>query len=152
MSSRSFISSLLSLLQEYVGRPMPSTYLALEKALQAQCKVRMPPILTWREYRDLAHLSQIEVEGDDLITATTLLHNLGSLVYFANEEKVCRRDLSVDSRRIAHMCEPQLRDVVILDPQWLMDVMSTIVSTKHSFCWYEVVSQPRERLSPSFDI
>ncbi len=28
----------------------------------------------------------------------------------------------------------QLKDVVILDPQWLMDVMSTVISTKHNFC------------------
>lgn len=67
---------------------MPSSYLALEKAVQAQAKARMPPILSWREYSELAYLSRIDEEGDDLRTATALLHNLGSLVHFSNEEKV----------------------------------------------------------------
>jgi hypothetical protein len=71
-----------------MGRAMPSSYLALEKAVSAQAKTKVPPVMTWAEYRDLARLSLIEESGDDLRTATTLLHNLGSLVHFPNEEKV----------------------------------------------------------------
>jgi hypothetical protein len=37
---------------------------------------------------------------------------------------------------VCRVCRAQLRDVVILDPQWLMDVMSTVVSTKHNYCRY----------------
>jgi len=71
-----------------MGRAMPSSYLALEKAVAVQAKTKVPPVMTWAEYRDLARLSNVEESGDDLRTATTLLHNLGSLVHFPNEEKV----------------------------------------------------------------
>jgi hypothetical protein len=33
----------------------------------------------------------------------------------------------------------QLKEVVILEPQWLMNVMSTVVSTKHNYCRYGAV-------------
>lgn len=74
--------------QDYIGRTLPSSYLALEKVVAAQAKVRTPPVLAWHEYRDLAKLCMIEDDNEDLRTATALLHNLGSLVHFANDEKV----------------------------------------------------------------
>jgi hypothetical protein len=53
------------------------------------------------------------IEHKELEIATTLLHNLGSIIYFGDDEK--------------------LADVIILDPQWLTNVMSSIVTTKHSY-------------------
>lgn len=45
--------------------------------------------------------------------ATSFLHNLGTLLYFGDDEN--------------------LRDVIILDPQWLAAIMSTIITTKHNY-------------------
>lgn len=44
--------------------------------------------------------------------AATFIHKLGSLIYF-EDDKLC--------------------DLVILDPQWLTDLMSTIITTKHNY-------------------
>jgi hypothetical protein len=72
----------------------------------------LPPIALWSEYKSWAELCLIENEKE-LKIATTFLHNLGSLLYFSDDEN--------------------LADVVILDPQWLTDVMATIITTKHNY-------------------
>jgi hypothetical protein len=82
--------------QDFIGRALPSSYLALEKLVAEQAKLRTPPVLTWSEYRDLAKLCMIDEENDDLLTATALLHNLGSLVHFANDDKVRDTHLTHD--------------------------------------------------------
>lgn len=53
------------------------------------------------------------ISESDLLTATSFLHNWGSLVYFEKDEK--------------------LSNVVVLDPQWLTKVMSTVMTTKHTY-------------------
>jgi hypothetical protein len=73
--------------QEHIGQPLPSSYLELEKILVGQARERVPPIMSWGEYRSVAKLCLIEHE-QDLLTATSLLHNFGSLVHFPNDEKV----------------------------------------------------------------
>jgi hypothetical protein len=73
--------------QDHIGQPLPSNYLELEKHLASQAKERMPPIVSWTEYRAMARLCLIDGE-QDLLTATSLLHNFGSLVHFPNDEKV----------------------------------------------------------------
>lgn len=101
--------------QEFIERKMPSSYLELEKVVLQQAKSRNPPVLKWDAYRELAELCAIkDCECGDLTAATALLHSLGSLVHFANEDK--------------------LRNIVVLSPQWLMDVLATVVSTKHNYC------------------
>jgi len=76
--------------QDYIGRALPSSYLHLEKLVAEQAKAKTPPVLTWHEYSELARLCAIDVDknGDDLRTATALLHNLGALVHFGDEHKV----------------------------------------------------------------
>jgi hypothetical protein len=83
------LASLQSIIaqQEHVGQAVPSNYLELEKVLASQAKGRVPPIVAWSEYRTLARLCLIEHEHD-LLTATSLLHNFGSLVHFPNDDKV----------------------------------------------------------------
>lgn len=51
--------------------------------------------------------------ADSQAVATKLLHSLGVLVHYGNE--------------------PRLKEIVILDPQWLIEVMATILTTKHNF-------------------
>jgi len=127
--------------QEHIGKPIPSNVLELEKLLITKSRERSPPTMSFDEFRSLAKLCLIENE-EDLLVAASLLHNFGSLVYFANEEKVRGRagtEKAVGegflSRRWADQSEcKQLKDLVILDPQWLMDIMSAVISTKHSYC------------------
>jgi hypothetical protein len=131
--------------QEHIGQALPTNYLELEKILVGMPKERMPPILPWSEYESLARLCLVEQEHD-LRAATSLLHNLGSIVHFPNDEKVRVAPSAVrklqacaDDGWLLCLTDTQLKDVVILDPQWLMKVMSTIFSTKHSYCKYDFV-------------
>ena len=48
---------------------------------------------------------------DEVLKCTRLHHDLGNILYFDNI--------------------PLLKDLVILDPQWLFNVMATIFTTKH---------------------
>lgn len=50
----------------------------------------------------------------DLLAAAKLLHQFGSLMYFSDKKF-------------------GLNDVVIIDSQWLANVFSSVITTKHSF-------------------
>jgi len=72
--------------QDFIQQRIPSSYLVLEKALMAHAKTQMPPVLSWAEYDQVAKLCMVEGR-ENLYTATVLLHNLGSLVHFGDDEK-----------------------------------------------------------------
>ena len=55
---------------------------------------------------------QCGLQSDDIMMATEHLHNSGSLIYFPVEE---------------------LKNLVILNPQWLADVMSCLITIKNNF-------------------
>jgi hypothetical protein len=71
-----------------MGQPLPSSYMALERLVAEKAKAKTTPVLTWNEYRDLGKLCTIEHTNDDLRAATALLHNMGSLLHFSEDEKV----------------------------------------------------------------
>jgi len=96
-----------------MGEHLPRNYLELEKLVLSEAKKRMPPVIPWAEYMEMAKLCLIFTERD-LLAATSVLHKFGSLFHFPEYQK--------------------LQEVVILDPQWLMDLMSSVISTKHNFC------------------
>eukprot|EP00007_Cunea_sp_BSH-02190019_P005553 CAMPEP_0174232408 /NCGR_PEP_ID=MMETSP0417-20130205/2700_1 /TAXON_ID=242541 /ORGANISM="Mayorella sp, Strain BSH-02190019" /LENGTH=2427 /DNA_ID=CAMNT_0015310457 /DNA_START=88 /DNA_END=7371 /DNA_ORIENTATION=+ len=96
--------------QPHMGEEFPTSYLELEKLAMTE-KKRMPPIVTAQDFAAMGIICNIREEAE-LNSATALLHNLGSLVHFDTDG---------------------LRDLIILDPQWLSDMMSTIITTKHSF-------------------
>jgi hypothetical protein len=48
-----------------------------------------------------------------LVTALQLLHDLGSILFFADDN--------------------HLNDKVVLDPQWLANLMASLFTTKHSW-------------------
>jgi len=102
--------------QKHVGQLLPKRYSALEKALILEREKKkansLPPICKWEEYSKIAELCLIDDEKE-LEVATSLLHNLGSLIHFGDDEK--------------------LRDIIILHPQWLTDVMSSVFTTKANF-------------------
>lgn len=96
---------------EKIGEPVPSAYLALERFAQEERKVRQPPVLTFAAWSSIAQAWGL-LDASSITAATSLLHNLGS---------------------ICHYTHPQLKDLVILDPQWLVDVTSALFSVKHNF-------------------
>src|SRR4051794_31899067 len=95
-----------------MGQEIPNSYFQLQQMILAERAKKVPPVLLWEEYRNLGFLCGILSEPD-LLTATSFLHNWGSLVYFEKDEN--------------------LSNINILDPQWLTKVMSTVLTTKHRY-------------------
>ncbi|KAL6078168.1 Myotubularin-like phosphatase domain, variant 2 [Balamuthia mandrillaris] len=96
--------------QRWIGEEMPNTYVELEKMVKNSHK--RPPIAFWSEFLTMAGLCGIKDEMAVRVAASHL-HNLGSLLYFGED--------------------PRLSDIVIMNPQWLTEVMSSIITTKHNY-------------------
>ena len=98
--------------QSYMGELIPKSFMELEKLVQQEKAKRTPPVVTWDEFSRFGYICNVKTH-DQLSAAAAWLHNMGSIIYFQKHEG--------------------LNDIVILDPQWLTDVMSTIITTKHGF-------------------
>jgi len=102
----------LALEQEFMPDFIPLSYLALEEKLLGAKQSKYPPVLTWSEYVRLA--IECEIDEGDLITATHFLNDLGSLAYFSDKDE-------------------DLKDMVVVDPQWITKTFATIISLKLGF-------------------
>eukprot|EP01094_Clydonella_sp_ATCC50884_P021946 TRINITY_DN493_c0_g3_i1.p1 TRINITY_DN493_c0_g3~~TRINITY_DN493_c0_g3_i1.p1 ORF type:complete len:2040 (-),score=911.87 TRINITY_DN493_c0_g3_i1:136-6255(-) len=98
--------------QPAMGEKIPLKYLELEKLCSSQGRILTPPTRTWEGFEAMAEMCQIR-KPEMVRNASQLLHDLGSIVHFSQEKA--------------------LSDMVILNPQWLVDVMSTVVTTKHQY-------------------
>lgn len=84
---------------------------AFENLLQTRSLSMKVPVVSLKELSELAGACQIRtIEG--VLNCLQKFHELGSVLYFGTRS-------------------PQLRDLCILDPQWLIDVLSNVFTTKH---------------------
>lgn len=98
--------------QKFMGEIIPKTFAELEKLVKQEKKKIVPPVVSWKELEAMGVMCNIK-SSNTLFTAAQWLHNLGTIINFQKQKG--------------------LEDVVILDPQWLTDVMSTIVTFQHRF-------------------
>eukprot|EP01119_Soliformovum_irregulare_P016348 TRINITY_DN4710_c0_g2_i1.p1 TRINITY_DN4710_c0_g2~~TRINITY_DN4710_c0_g2_i1.p1 ORF type:complete len:1641 (+),score=515.86 TRINITY_DN4710_c0_g2_i1:1885-6807(+) len=98
--------------QKHMGETIPTATLMLERLLQEEAIRRVPPIISRKEFRDLALKCNI-TDDQQLTRAAKLLHELGSMVYFETDHK--------------------LNDTVVLDPKWLTSLLATVWTTYHTF-------------------
>jgi hypothetical protein len=94
-----------------MGEMLPSSYLLLEKSVVEERR-RVPPIVSKAKFLEMGQCCSITSETE-LFRASSLLHNLGTLIYFDKDTT--------------------LNQYVILEPQWLAKMMATLITTKHSF-------------------
>jgi hypothetical protein len=92
-----------------VVEEIPVNYLSLLERVEAMRGQITPPYLPWTQFSKMAE--DCTLAGKDAIAATKYLHEMGDLVYFN------------DPRSLG------LSEMVMLDPQWLIDVLSTFLST-----------------------
>ena len=103
--------------QLIMGQKIPSSYHALDKQLETvQQEVRQgirEPIMHAEEFRTMVHqMNLADIQDDEeLKTATLFLTDVGSLLYY-------------DDR--GH----NLHDLYFVDPRWLCDMMSKVVTIK----------------------
>ncbi|GAM22640.1 hypothetical protein SAMD00019534_058150 [Acytostelium subglobosum LB1] len=98
--------------QPTMGEQLPSAYLLLEKMIAEERHLRPIPTMPWSEMVRLGAMSDINDE-QELTRAVSLLHLLGAVVYFPNEAG--------------------LKNMVIVDPQWITMMLSTIVTAKKTY-------------------
>ncbi|XP_071957190.1 leucine-rich repeat serine/threonine-protein kinase 1-like [Antedon mediterranea] len=97
--------------------PVPTSYLALEKAIAYLAAERREekkePVLTTTEYRtEVTHVMQMQSQvsfhdKEELMQATRFLHNNGVLLHYE---------------------DAMLADYYFLDPQWLCDTLAKVVT------------------------
>ncbi|CAF1216648.1 unnamed protein product [Adineta steineri] len=90
----------------YMDEQIPKVWLKFEDMINA----RTEDILAYKEVENIAHEAGI-FEPDEVLQAVLFLHDLGSLQYFSSEH---------------------LKNYVVINPQWIVNVMACIVSIKDS--------------------
>ena len=96
-----------------VGKTYPKSWLGLEKHLRTLGEQRKQnPFMTWDEFTSTA--MNCHISSEDVAEAAAFLHSSGVLCHFNDEHS-------------------GLNDLVILDPQFLTNVMSAVISLRSSF-------------------
>lgn len=88
---------------------MSFSQVALENLLRERSQGMVVPLLTQKELAQLGSFCQLSFEAT--MSSAQHLHELGSIVYFGRSSI--------------------LKDLCVLDPQWLIDVLATVFTTKH---------------------
>lgn len=104
--------------QDHTGELIPKTYIEMERLIKSECqavkegRAPYPPLRSWSEMQVLGSYCYIS-DDEELRRCVHLLHDFGSLIYFD---------------------DPSLgvQDLVIIDSQFLTNVMATIITTKTS--------------------
>ncbi|XP_053405125.1 uncharacterized protein LOC123565346 [Mercenaria mercenaria] len=99
----------VTLQQQYMGEHIPAVWLTFEKNID-RIKEKND-IVTYQEIELLANKSGI-FEPSEIFQAVQFLHDLGSVQHFSNE---------------------YLKSNVVINPQWIVDVMACVVSVKNDF-------------------
>lgn len=127
------------------GRTMPSTHIRLEEAVAKEAKLRDPPVMPWSLYHLLSMQYRFFYYGEIPAIGTFMLHQRWPAA-------VASHAIFTQSRLINLFPFPSLRylpffavlylylrwtiglqDLVILKPQFLPDLMTTIITTKSTF-------------------
>eukprot|EP01133_Synstelium_polycarpum_P004077 gene4077-4749_t len=94
----------------YLRVKVPSSFFTLEEALLEVRKKRIPPIMMWPEYINLANICNLK-DAVTIQRATEFLHNIGSIVYFNDTNSTVGK-------------------MVILDHQWIINCMSALITSR----------------------
>jgi Protein tyrosine and serine/threonine kinase/C-terminal of Roc, COR, domain/WD domain, G-beta repeat len=105
---RELVSQLVSVARQekLVGQRVPNSYLLLIKHLQMDKAKR--PVISWSEFQKMARRFDVDLKNVEEVAL--FLHRTGHIQYYGDEFR--------------------LRDHVFLDPQFLADVFSTVVTMK----------------------
>ncbi|XP_052813517.1 uncharacterized protein LOC128240741 isoform X2 [Mya arenaria] len=99
----------VTLQQGYMGEKIPQVWLNFEKRILAE-RLTKVNYIKWEVAKEYAMVQGIYDERD-VRMAVQLLHDLGTVQYFDNDF---------------------LRDYVVINPQWIVDVMACVVSAQSS--------------------
>lgn len=106
-----------------LDQTLPYSYLLLETLLQEQKRELDYPVISFQDLRRLGTICDV----DKVEKCTKVLHELGEICHFQQHEEL--KVLAPFSSSSSPSHPP--KDLIILDPQWLLQVMSTLFTTKH---------------------
>jgi len=84
----------------------------VEDFVLAERTQRIPPVMNFEEFKNV--VSSCGIPEDNAIGVAEFLNNMGSLVFWNDPRK-------------------GVNEMVVLDPQWIVDLMATLISTKANF-------------------
>ncbi|KAL6058667.1 Myotubularin-like phosphatase domain [Balamuthia mandrillaris] len=100
----------------FIGQRVPSSYVLLAKRMEtiaaSRSKANKPPILKKPDFEHIA--IDFNVQRNNVDEALRFLHEVGDIMYFGQDG------------------EKELENLVFLDPQWLTDVLATVVTLRHN--------------------
>ena len=96
--------------QLFLKKELPLKYQFFEKEILCQRIYRKPPVINLNEYKELANLYSIE--DDEISKVSELFHNWGIILYYE---------------------DIHIKDMITLDPRWLIQLLSCIITTKHRY-------------------
>ncbi|XP_048259206.1 uncharacterized protein LOC124134238 [Haliotis rufescens] len=97
----------VTLQQQYMGEKIPGVWLSFEEQIKS---LKDSSVIEYKDLEKKAHISGIFSQSE-VSQAVQFLHELGSLQYFTND---------------------YLKSYVVVNPQWIVDVMACVVSVKDS--------------------
>ncbi|KAL6061380.1 Pleckstrin y domain [Balamuthia mandrillaris] len=126
--------------QPYMKQNIPKNYVELEKQIKQKAHAykeqRQPPIIAWSDFVSMA--TDCGIHQSDVSSAAAFMNDLGVIVHSR-----FRKMTSLPSRQIGNSSSgttirgnaraTEFENIVILDPQYLARVMSSIISLKHNF-------------------
>ncbi|XP_072025888.1 uncharacterized protein [Amphiura filiformis] len=95
--------------EPYMGEKIPLKWLTFEKSVAEAIK-KGKHFMELKEVQDMS--KGFGIEADTLFTMLTFYHDLGTIIYFGGKD-----DTNND-----------LHNIVILDPQWLIDIFKKIIT------------------------
>eukprot|EP01127_Copromyxa_protea_P009760 TRINITY_DN231_c0_g1_i2.p1 TRINITY_DN231_c0_g1~~TRINITY_DN231_c0_g1_i2.p1 ORF type:complete len:2533 (-),score=509.78 TRINITY_DN231_c0_g1_i2:1516-9114(-) len=98
--------------QPIMGKYFPRSIPLLEHLISENKKKHMPPILSKSEFYHYGRMCCLN-EEEELLEASQVLHDFGVIIYFPTD--------------------PQLCEIVLLDPYWLTELIASLITTKHKF-------------------
>ena len=102
----------IAIKNQFVGRHFPSSWLKLESTVTTLRLNKSKPFMKWDEFERVAVGCNLEPEA--VKDVVKFLHSTGVLCYF--DDSFTR-----------------LSDLVVLDPQFLTNVMASVITLKHRF-------------------
>ncbi|GAM20898.1 hypothetical protein SAMD00019534_040730 [Acytostelium subglobosum LB1] len=96
--------------QPILRTKIPSSFFTFEEALLEAKKKRIPPIMNWQEYINLANICNLK-DSVKIQRATEFLHNIGSIMYFNDPNSTVGK-------------------MVILDHQWIINCLTSLITAR----------------------
>ncbi|XP_069137453.1 uncharacterized protein [Argopecten irradians] len=100
----------VTLQQEYMGEKIPQAWLQLESNITRQRAEKSVNVMQYKDVEAEA-LNVGIIDKTEVVQAVQFLHDLGMVQHFQNE---------------------YLKDRVVINPQWIVDVMACVVSVKQT--------------------